>query len=232
MALAPAVNNYPVPNRGQLIAEGSYLVANGNGISGGAVGTGQTLVAACTAFSDTTNSGIFYIQNNEPSQGGKTLFLDFVKLISTAVGTAAVSWQYAVTTDVNARTQTTVHASACVPVNPNGQAAAISSPTIFVQASATASVWSASSSATRLVARGAIGGINIAGHEYFISFGDLSVAGAYVGSTDTAAAPGRSTSASAGVAIGPNGGNLMFHLWGPSSSAALAPEFEIGMYFR
>lgn len=231
MSLAAVIQTYPVPNRGQLVGEGSYLVANGVGIASGAVGTGQTLVAAQTAFSD-TGSPIFYIQNTEPSQGGRTLYLDYIKLISTAVGTAAVSWQYAVVVDVTPKTASTNHVSACVPFNPNSQAANISSPTILVQSSATASVWTASTSSSRTVARGAVGGVNIAGHEYFVLFGDMSAAGPYVGSTDTAAAPGRSGSCSGPVAVGPGGHNAHFHFWGPSSSASIAPEFEIGMYYR
>ena len=233
MALLSPVNNYPAPTRHQFSGEGSYLVATQVGISGGAVGTGLTTVAAMTAFSETTSSSIlFYIENDEPASGGRSLYVDYIKLISTAVGTAAVSWQVAASLDVTPRTPSTNHTSVVVPVCPNSQAANISSPKILAQSSATASTWGAPSSGGRIAGRSALGGVNIAGHEYIVSFGDLSTAAPYVGSTDTAAAPGRSGSALPAIVLGPGGHNLAFHLWGPSSSASLAPEFEIGMWLR
>jgi hypothetical protein len=108
---------------------------------------------------------------------------------------------------------------------------AIALPTISVQTSATASVWVASSVNSKIAARGCVGGINIAGHVYGVSFGDLSAGVTAVGSTDTAAAPGRSWDCSGPVAINP-GNDASIYFWGPSSSASITPEFELGMVAR
>lgn len=221
--IAPVQQTYPAPNRNQFVAEGSYLLATNPTVS-----TGLTWVAAQTAFSDTAPN--FWIHNNEPASG-RTLYLDYLKMVSTAVGTAAVSWQYAVIVDPVPRTITTNHVLAVVPVCPASGYSDIAVPTINVQNSATATALSASSASSKLVARGCIGGINIAGHVYGILFGDLSAGVTAVGSTDTAAAPGRSFDCSGPVAINP-GHDCTIYIWGPSSSASINPEFELGMVAR
>jgi hypothetical protein len=220
----PVQQFYPAPNRNQFASENSYLT-----ITNPTIGTGETWVAAQTAFVDTGPN--FWIHNNENTSTGRTLFLDYLKMISTAVGTAAVSWQYAVILDPIPRTITTNHFETEVIRNANSGAGPVSLPTIRVQTSATASVLSASSASSWTAARGMIGGLNIAGHEYAIVFGDYSGMSPFVGSTDTAGAPGRSVSSSPPVAIAP-GHDCSIYIWGPSSSASLAPEFELGMVAR
>ena len=221
--IAAVQQTYPAPNRNQFAAEGSYILATNP-----TVGTGQTWVAAQTAFSDTAPN--FWIHNNEPANG-RTLYLDYLKLISTAVGTAAVSWQYAVIVDPVPRTVTTNHLLAITPVCTASSYSLVAVPTINVQSSATATALSASSASSKLVGRGCLGGVNIAGHVYGILFGDCSAGVTAVGSTDTAAAPGRSFDFSGPVGINP-GQDCTIYIWGPSSSASLAPEFELGMVAR
>ena len=221
--IAQVQQTYPAPNRNQLAAEGSYLIAVNPTVS-----TGLTWVAAQTTFVDTGPN--FWIHNNEPS-GGRTLYLDFIKLISTAVGTAAVSWQYAVIVDSIARTITTDHTLAVAAVCPASGYSPIAAPTIQAQNSATASVFTASSASAKKVARGALGGLNIAGRVLGVSFGDLASASSFSGTNDTAGNPGAVWSSSGPVAVNP-GQDCSIYFWAPSSSASINPEFEIGMIAR
>lgn len=220
----PVQQFYPAPNRNQFASENSYIVATNP-----TEGTGLTWVAAQTAFTDTGPN--FWIHNNENVSTGRTLFLDYVKLISTAVGTAAVSWQYAVILDPIPRTITTNHILAIVPKSENSGASPVAVPTINVQNSATASVLSASSASSWIAARGMMGGLNIAGHVYSVAFGDFSLGGGTPGATDTAGAPGRSSDLSPPVAIAP-GHDCSIYFWAPSSSASINPEFELGLVAR
>lgn len=222
MTVAAKVNSFPAPTRHQLVAEGSYMVATNP-----TVDTGLTWVAAQTAFSDTTPN--FYIVNNEPA-GGKSLYLDILKLMSTAVGTAAVSWRWAVKVDPVARSLTTDNTLAITPVNPNSEASNPISVTVKAQNSATASVISASSASAKLLGQGVLGGVNIVGHQYILSFGDSSI-GLGGGITDAAGAPASSGDIAPAVVIAPQH-NATIYIWGPSSSAALAPTFSLGMYAR
>jgi hypothetical protein len=221
--IAPVQQTYPAPNRNQFVAEGTYILATNPTVS-----TGLTWVAAQTSFSDTAPN--FFIHNSEPA-GGRTLYLDYLKMVSTAVGTGAVSWQYAVILDPIPRTFATDNTLLIVPQCPASSYSIIASPTIKAQNSATTSALSASSTSKKLVARGCLGGVNIAGHVYGIVFGDCSAGVTAVGSTDTAAAPGRSFDFSGPVAINP-GQDCTIYIWGPSSSAAFNPEFELGMVAR
>lgn len=221
--VASVQQTYPAPNRNQFAAEGSYLICTNP-----TIGTGLTWVAAQTAFSDTAPN--FYIHNNEPA-GGRTLYLDFLKLISTAVGTAAVSWQYAVILDPVARAFTTNNTLAITPQCPASAYPTIAVPTVAAQNSATASVLTASSASKKIVARGALGGLNIAGRVFGITFGDMASASSFSGTNDTAGNPGAIWTSSGPVGINP-GQDCTIYIWGPSSSAALAPEFELGMVAR
>lgn len=223
-AVNPVQQFYPAPNRNQFAAENSYLITTNPTIS-----TGLTWVAAQTSFVDTGPN--FWIHNNENSSTGRTLYLDYIKLTSTTVATTATSVQYAVIVDPVPRTITTNNFLAVVAKSPNSQASAVSTPTINVQNSATASVLSASSASKAIVARGTVGGINIAGHVYTVLFGDFNSAAGYVGSTDTAAAPGHSSDNSGPVAIGP-GQDCSIYFWAPGSAASINPEFELGMVAR
>lgn len=213
-----------LPTRHMLADEGSYVLATNPTIS-----TGLTWVAAQTAFSDTTPN--FYLYNNE-AVGGKTLYLDYLKMIATAAGTAATAWHYAIIVDQVARAITTNHVLAITPTTPVSAVSLVgTAPTINAQNSATASVIAASSSASRIAARGVLGGLNVAGDEFVIVFGSTDV-GAHPGLTAAqAAALSRRVDHSAAVGIGP-GHSAVIHIWAPSSSASINPEFELGMFLR
>jgi hypothetical protein len=215
---------FAAPTRHQLVEEGSYMIATNPTVS-----TGQTQVAAQTSFSDTSFGAGFYLQNNEAT-GGKTLWLDYVKMIATAAATSTTSVHYAAIVDT-ARSITANNMLAITPVNPNGALGNIITPTLLWQNSASASTLVASSGAKRLVARGALGGLNIAGDELVVVFGSTDV-GAHAGLTAAeSAAPSRRVSNSPAIGIAP-GQCCTFTMWAIGSSASWNPEFELGMFAR
>lgn len=214
------------PTRYSLVEEGSYLLFTNPTIS-----TGMAWVAAQTAFSDTAPN--FYIYNNEnaANPNAKYLYLDYLKLIATAAGTSATSWHYAWILDAVSRAFGTDNTLAITPVNPNGGAGNVMTPVVKVQNSATVSALAASSTAKRLVGRGTLGGLNVAGDEFRIVFGSTDV-GANPGLTAAqAAAVGSRVTHSPGIIV-PPGWSLTGHIWAPASAATITPEFELGMFAR
>lgn len=190
-------------------------------------GTGQTWVAAQTAFSDTAPNWYIF---NPSAPGGRTIWLRRLKMISSQVGTAAISWRYAVVTDTVGRKFTTDNTAVIQPVSP-GPAPLVLVPTVQVQNSATVSAIAASSGNSKVAARGTVGGLNIAATEYEIVFGSTDFGSVVLAAVDAAGQPGRKVSQSGPVGI-PPGGSAVIHIWGPSSSASLAPEWELGMIAR
>ena len=229
-AVAPVQQVYPAPNRAQFAAEGSYLV-----VTNPTVGTVVTWVdsgpAGQQAFVDTGPN--FWIHNNEPA-GGRTIYLDYVKLIASKVMTSGVSMQFAVLLDPVPRTISTNNMLNVVPVTTASAYPNLATPTILVQNSATASVFSASSAMHKNVARDCIGGINIAAHVYGITFGDYTASTTSSGNLSdsiSAAAPGRCWAQATAIGINP-GTDCSIYFWSPSSVDNIDPEFEIGMIAR
>jgi hypothetical protein len=225
---APVQQVYPAPNRMQLAAEGSYLV-----VTNPTVGSGVTWVdsgaAAQQAFVDTGPN--FWIHNNE-APGGRTLYLDYLKLISGKVGAAGTSLQFAIILDPATRTIATNNMLSVVPVTTASAYANLATPTVLVQNSATASVFSASSALKKLVARGALGGINIVAHVYGLTFGDFKAAKTSSGNlSDSAGAPSRCFDQLPAIGISP-GTDCSIYFWAPASTDNIDPEFEIGMIAR
>jgi hypothetical protein len=226
-APAPVQQVYPAPNRNQFAAEGSYLVA-----CNPTIGTGFTWVdsgaAAMQSFTDTAPN--FWIHNNEP-YGGRTIYLDYLKLVSTKVGASGVSVQYAVLLDSIPRTITTNNMTAVVPSVPSSGLSPLAIPSILVQNSATASAFSASSAAKKIAARGCVGGINIVAHTYGLTFGSLHAGSTAVGAADGTGAPGQCWDSAAAVGINP-GQDCSIYFWCPTAADNLDPEFMIGMVAR
>jgi hypothetical protein len=208
------------PTRHQFAEEGSYILATNPTIS-----TGLTWVAAQTAFSDTAPN--FYIFNNSLT---RSLYLDYLKMIATAAATTAASIQYAIKTQSVARTFTTNNMLTIVPVNPNQALPLLENPVIMAQNSASVSVMTASDSSARIVGRGNLGGLNIAGTEMLLTFGSTD-AGCYPGSADAANQPGRRGASCPPIIIGPSQA-LTVYIWMPGSAASFNPEFELGMWAR
>ncbi len=227
--LGPSEHNY--------VEEGSYLVSTGVG-GGLAVGTGLTWPYNNSAFADINPN--FLIQNTDQT---KWLFLHYLKMTATAVsgsaGNFATSIQYAVEIDSVLRTPTTDNTLLCTPVIPNmvvGSSTTV--PTMVVKAqNATAdSVIPALSARGRVVARGALGGLNVIGDELLLKFGSTK-GGAYAATTTTenAGQPGRRVSSAPAVVLGP-GHSAAIYIWSPGTAAAVSgginPEFELTAWMR
>ena len=188
------------------------------------IATGQTWVAAQTAFSDTTPN--WYIENPSAT---KVLWFRRLKMIATAVATGAVAWRIAVVVDTIPRPVTTNNMQAITPKSPSNKGLNVT-PTMYVQNSATASVITASSAANRKYVQGTIGGLNIVSDELEAIFGSID-AGGFTGTADAAGQPSRKVSMLGAIGI-PPGGSGVIHIWGPSSSASLAPEWELDLIAR
>lgn len=201
-------------------AEGAYILATNP-----TIGTGLTWVAAQTAFSDTAPN--FYIFNTDST---RSLWLRRLKLQTSAVGTGAVSWRYAVIVDTVARAIGTDNTLAITPVCPNSGSSIVTTPVVKAQNSTSVSVITARSAAARVAAIGTLGGLNIAGSEFEVAFG-CTDAGGFSGVADAAGQPSRKVTQSPPVVIGP-GHSCVIHIWGPSSSASINPEFELCMIAR
>lgn len=208
-----------------LAGEGSYMIATNT-----TVGTGQTWVAAQTAFADTTPN--WYIQNNEnPANGSaKSLHFRFLKMISTAVATSTSLIRYAAILDPVARTLSTDNTATITPTCFSGNVSPTSLPLIKVQNSATASVITASSAAKRLLANGTLGGLNVVGTEFQINFGSTDAGGGQNG-VAAETIPNRRVNNEGPIIVGP-GQNVTIHVWLVGSSASPAPEWTLGFVMR
>ncbi len=202
--------------------EGSLMVATNATIS-----TGLTGVTAQTAFNDTGPA--LYIYNNDPA---KSLYMGYLKMIATAAATTSTSQHYACIVDPSRGTLiTTDNFATLTPVNPNGACAVPCTPVIKFQNNATVSAIAASSASKRIVGRGTLGGLNVAGDELIILFGrgDMST---HSGLTAVQATALSKRVGNCGpMIIGP-GQTGTVHLWGVSQAAAYSPEVELVMWAR
>ena len=225
----PAIT-YAAHSLNGLADSGAIVVASNIAVGTPAAGTGVTWVAAQTSFSDTQPNFIIY---NPNQAGGASIHLLCLKMVANAVGTAAVSWQYAGVLDpVGNRSVTTNHVSqasvAPVRAGLGGPANAPILPLVLYQSSATASAISASSQQARLVSRGSLGALNVIGDEFVINFGSFEGGGTSTLTAAEAAGIGTRRSAEGPVVIDP-GTAYTLTIWGPSSSAAIAPDFQFWM---
>lgn len=210
----------------ELADEGAYFVATNT-----AVGTGQTWVAAQTAFSDTAPN--FYIFNPEAPANplAKSIYLRFLKLISTAVATSTTLIRYSAILDNIPRAPTTDNMLAITPVCPNGAISTLPmTPTIKVQNSATASVVPASSASKRIVANGTWGGLNVVGTELQVNFGSTDAGGGQNG-VAAETIPNRRVNNDPPIII-PPGYSCIINVWLVGSSASPAPEWTLAGWIR
>ncbi len=208
--------------------EGSLIIATnpspGAGLTWG-------FAAGWQSNSDTAPSGLIFITNDE-LPGGKSLYLQWVKLIPMQATTAATSIQFAGTLDTIPRALTTdntlVLGQSCPNSNTSVSAAAC---TVKVQNSATASVAAAKSSAARKICRGWLGGFTVVGDEYVMLFGRGNQAG-HPGATAASATPRKSVANCPPVIIAP-GQNFSLNVWfGAITTTAANPEVEIAIVAR
>lgn len=204
-----------VPTKHLLADEGQYFVTTNP-----TPGTPITY-ALQTAFSDT--SALIVIKNND-NPGGKRIYLDFLKLLLGAAPATTSSIQYAVKLD-NINRQPTAGSQTLTPANANMDSASAPIAQVFAFNAAAPTV-PASSNSARVVARGTVEfGLNIAGDEYVIKFGQVEDPGATTLLTAArATGSGRFADASAPIIIGPQQFAVIY-LWMPGA-ATTAPTFE------
>lgn len=189
---------------------------------------GTALAYNVQASYTATGSPFLYLFNSA-SAGGKSVYLDYIKIIVTTAAASGTQAYYACVADQAARALTVDHTSSLTPANPNQGVAntAASVLTVNAQNSATASTLAAASSAVRIVGRGNLGGLTVVGDELLIDFGSN---GPYPfnGATAAIVNPGVKTSGTAPVILDPQA-CLMVTLWFPSNSATgLSYELEMG----
>jgi hypothetical protein len=146
-------------------------------------GTGLQM-GLITAFSDTTAAFIAF--KNNDSVGGKSVYLDKIKLLLTGTAPATTTVLHmAVKIDSTSRTPTAGSPASETPVNPNGGSSVGSIVSPFNIATGGASITvPASGSNARLVSRGEIAtNLGITGDEYTFWFGNASDVGSHGGGT-------------------------------------------------
>lgn len=209
-----------VPTKHLLAEEGSYFVSTNP-----TIGTGVA-AGIQTTFSDTLAA--FVIRNTDVA-GGKSIYLDYIKLLCTVAPASATSLQYAGKLEPATPRAATAAVATLTPVNVNGGVAV--QPMARIDAF-TGGAWEtvpAASTSARIVSRGALRGvIAVIGDELILAFGSVDPAGG-------AGAPssGSRQGGSAAPVVIPPGGSYTLHLWFPAN-AATGPsfEYEIGHYER
>jgi len=215
-----------IPTKHVLSDEGSYFVAT-NATPGTAV-----LYPLTTGFTDTVP--FLYVYNNDKptNPAYKRVFLDYIKIVIIQAPANSTQSYFAIKLDTVARSLGTNNTAAVTPVSPNMDITPTSVTTLNIQSSATASAITAASASARVGARGAFGGLPIAGDELVVICGSADV-GAYSGLTAAqAVCPGRKCSNSPPILLGP-GQSATMHLWFPgNSTTALTYELEMAWWER
>jgi len=217
-----------VPTKHVLCEEGSYFVATNP-----TIGTGIAPNAVETAYADTR--GFFVIFNGEIDPGtGRTIYLDYLRLIMTVAPTATVGLHFAVRLDVGNRVPTTAaNRTLLAPTNVNMASGRTSIAQAYSYANAGAMTIPASTANARTVARICLPtSLGIANDEYIVKFGGEDISGVPGLTAVRAAAPARIMAQCAPCAIGP-GQSLVIHRWW-LTEATNAPtfEFELGWWER
>lgn len=205
--------------------EGTYFKA-----TNATPGTG-IIHALTTTFSST--AALFCLRNTD-AEGGKRLYLDFVRLTTGATAiamTAATSIETAVTVDNTNRFSS--GGTAITPVNSNMDSAQGS----IANLNFGAVVLTAASGSVRLLARSAFprraAPALVTGDQLMWDFGVVGAPSVSVaGSATPATAPSQFYMPMGPAVIG-GGDSLNFHLWYPAG-ATTAPtyEFEVGWWER
>lgn len=224
--LLPSADNYGnqivAPLHGKqhpLADEGSYFVARNP-----TPGTGIATAAAPTALSDTV-SFLTLFNNAAASQvPSRRIYLDYLKLIVTAAGTAGTAVN--LTLKIDNIQRFTSGGTAITPTNPNMDLTTASAAICNAGALTT----TAASSAVRIVGHQQMRPvIPVVGDTYVFNFGGSAHA---VGANIiNGTAPATLVFPMAPVIIGPQH-TAVWSLWLPTQSAASSYEIELGYWER
>ena len=192
--------------------EGSYFFANN-------AQTGIATAAAPTSFS-ATNPFIALLNNDTPNNpSAKRIYVDYVTLVNTAIGTGAASVQFAVSIDAATRYTSggTTLTTSVYKANGAGPASisALYAGNLTVAAATTAN-------RPIIGQRYMKGAIPVAGDTYTVSFGSVDQTASLAVSTIMFSLQGCGP-----VVLNPGEGFYMF-LWFPSQSGASSYAPEIG----
>lgn len=214
--------------KNNLLREGSYWCSRTP-----TPGTGVASNVQAT-FSDTVP--FLYLFNKDPA-GGKSVELDYLKIIVTVAAASGTTAQYAVKLDNGAgaggtgqgRFPTTNNTTAAVPISNNFEITAPASVLqVLYQSSGTASAVPAASSNARVAAEGAFGGLTIVGDELVVEFGKTDQSASYVLTAAQATFPGRKVSSAPPVVLAPQT-SAVVHLWfAGNATTGLSYSFELG----
>lgn len=198
--------------------EGSYFVATNP-----TVGTGIAGIAASDGFDDLET--FLFLRNTESNSTGKRLFLDYILMRVTAVGTGGTNFSFAMKLD-KGNNRFTSGGSAITPVSPNMDSVAAAIATVRAGAVVTA----AASADARLVASGLLRSvIKVVGDAYLFDFGAAAkamsshiVAGTAIANVVVPCPP---------VVVGPNQ-MFLLHEFAASQTVGASYTFEVGWWER
>lgn len=198
--------------------EGSYFLAYNT-----TVGTGIAQSTNIVAYADTAGAvgNYFYFKNNDLA-GGKRMYLDYIKLLVTAVPITATSWQWALVLDYGTARYTS-GGSAITPISPNGDSGRPSIVQMYAGALTTAVGIN-----KRTVGRGTFRGVIPTVFDEFVIICGSKEGGSGVIS---AAASSRVVDIAGPIILGP-GQNLTLIMWGAANASAPAFEFEVAWWER
>lgn len=214
-------------NHYALADEGSAFV-----IGNATPGTGLATTAAPTTFSATTP---FLILQNMEQLGGQSLFLDYIRLTTTAAGTGGTALHVTTVLEPSSVARYTSGATLIVnasgatggqAVNPKSGAPAPTTVSAYVgPITATAATANARTLAPDLVLRSQI---PVANDSYLIKFGGVEGA---PGNSVSATTASQVVVAHAPVVLDPQS-SFLLHLWLPAQSAASSYQIEVGGFLR
>lgn len=216
----------PVPTKHVLASEGSYFTATSP-----TPGTTITPNAVETSFSDTRG---FMVIGNQASTGGKSIYLDYLRLILGGTApTATVSLHFAIKKSGSSREPTTA-ANRTLLTSVPAKTGATSIARAMSYANAGAMTVPAAGASDPILARICVPtGLGVSGDEYVLFFGgpngvDSSRGGAAVRATD----PGRIVAHGPPIVIGPGEWVVIHRWWLTEATNAPAFEFELGWWER
>ena len=208
----------PLFNKNQACAgEGSFFVN-----CSPTVGTGVKLQGdTTTAFVATTPSILIVNQN---AAGGKSIYLDYVRLLMTAAGAGLATLNCNILVDTVSRYSTGGTDVSANSKNTNAGSSIASGAKIYYGATALAAT--ASRQVGRAVLRGAIPVVN---DQYVLNFGNGG--GTNAGVTDGTTTVMQKEFNFAPIVLAP-GTSCLIHLWAASMSTSPSCEYEIGYIER
>ncbi len=198
----------------QFAVEGTYFCATNP-----TPGTGIATIAAPTTLADT--SPFWIVKNNNTQTSNKYIYLDYLKMIVTAAGTAGTALNFASKVDAAGVSRYTSGGSTITPVNVNIDSGNASAAQVFAGAIVAAAASASARLLDHILIRPVIPVVN---DSYVINFGQVDPSiGALIPSGTANAQQQFSTSP---VVIGPQE-TWLGHLWLPSQSAASSYEFTL-----